>query len=164
MTNQSRPAGFVVAVILFSAALAGQLMGQTASLALTGKVTSVPEGPMEGVLVGARKAGSTIATWVVTNAQGDYRFPRERMEPGEYTIRVRAVGYKLPATSVDVAAHGTKLDLQLQKVTRATELGMQLSNTEWLMSVPSTQAQKAFLSGCVNCHTLQRVMFSRFDA
>ena len=116
------------------------------------------------MLVGARKAGSTIATWVVTNAQGDYRFPRERMEPGEYTIRVRAVGYKLPATSVDVAAHGTKLDLQLQKVTRATELGMQLSNTEWLMSVPSTQAQKVFLSGCVNCHTLQRVLLSRFDA
>ena len=44
MTNQSRPAGFVVAVVLFSAALAGQLMGQTPSLALTGKVTSVAEG------------------------------------------------------------------------------------------------------------------------
>src|SRR2546429_8858805 len=32
------------------------------------------------------------------------------------------------------------------------------------MSVPGTQEQKLHLGGCVNCHTLQRVLFSRFDA
>ena len=41
---------------------------------------------------------------------------------------------------------------------------MQLSNTEWLMSVPGTPGQKLALAGCVNCHTLQRVLFSRFNA
>jgi streptogramin lyase len=119
---------------------------------------------MEGVLVGARKTGSTIATWVVTNAQGEYSFPGERLEPGKYTIRIRAVGYKLPPTSVDVTTHPARLDLELEKVTRTTELGMQLSNTEWLISAPGTAGQKAALAGCVNCHTLQRVLFSRFDA
>ena len=104
MTSQSRPGGFLVAIVLLFAAFTGLLTAQIqSSSALAGKVTSAAEGPMEGVLVGARRAGSTIATWVVTDAQGDYRFPLERMEPGKYAIRVRAVGYKLPDTSVDVA-------------------------------------------------------------
>ena len=51
-----------------------------AAAALTGRVTSVEEGAMEGVLVSARKAGSTITTTVVTDAQGRYRFPRTRLE------------------------------------------------------------------------------------
>jgi hypothetical protein len=50
-----------------------------AAAALTGRVTSVEEGAMEGVLVSARKAGSTITTTVVTDAQGRYRFPRTRL-------------------------------------------------------------------------------------
>jgi streptogramin lyase len=41
---------------------------------------------------------------------------------------------------------------------------MQLSNGELLMSVPGSEAQRTSLGGCVNCHSLQRVLFSRFDA
>jgi streptogramin lyase len=134
------------------------------SAALAGKVTSQAEGPMEGVLIGAKKAGSTISVWVVSNAQGQYTFPRDRMEPGKYSISIRAVGYVLPKTSVDVSAQPTTLDLQLDKVTSASKLARQLSNGEWLMSVPGTDPQKRLLGGCVNCHTLERVMFSRFDA
>ena len=80
-----------------------------ASGALTGVVSSQADGPMEGVLVGAKRTGSTISTWVVSNAQGQYSFPRDRMEPGEYAISIRAVGYELPATSVDLKAirHGS---------------------------------------------------------
>ncbi|MET0214529.1 MAG: carboxypeptidase-like regulatory domain-containing protein, partial [Vicinamibacterales bacterium] len=112
MTSQWRPGGFLLTVVLLATAFTGLLAAQLQSpSALAGKVTSAADGPMEGVLIGARKAGSTIATWVVTDAQGDYRFPRERMEPGKYTIRVRAVGYQLPETSVDVDAHGAHLDL-----------------------------------------------------
>jgi virginiamycin B lyase len=165
MTRTVRSVAIFAGTALLCVVFAGLLTAQTqSSAALTGKVTSQADGAMEGVLVGARKAGSTVATWVVTDAQGEYRFPRERMEPGKYTIRIRAAGYKLRDTSVDVGAHGARADLPLDKVTRATELGMQLSNTEWLMSVPGTQAQKVALAGCVNCHTLQRVMFSRFNA
>ena len=132
--------------------------------ALTGTVSSGGEGAMEGVLVGAKKAGSTIAIWVVSNAQGQYSFPRDRMEPGRYAVRIRAAGYELPGTSVEVTTQPTQLDLRLEKVTRASALAMQLSNGELIMSVTGTQTQKAGLAGCVNCHTLQRVLFSRFDA
>ena len=144
---------------------AGVVMGETPhSSPLAGKVISQAEGAMEGVIVGAKKQGSTITTWVVSNAQGEYNFPRERLGPGRYAISVRAVGYELPKTSVEVTAQVAQLDLQLQKVTTVSRVAMQLSNGEWFMSVPGTQEQKLLLGGCVTCHTLQRVLFSRFNA
>jgi len=130
--------------------------------ALTGKVTSQAEGSMEGVLIGARKEGSTITTWVVSNDQGRYSFPRERLAAGKYAIAVRAVGYELPKTSIDVNEQPVQLDLELNRVT-TSKLARQLTNTEWLISVPGTQEQKTELGGCVTCHTLQRVLFSRFS-
>src|SRR3954452_5755306 len=73
--------------------------------ALTGQVSSGEEGPMEGVLISAKKAGSTITISVVSDAQGNYSFPAANLEPGQSSLRIRAVGYDLdrPA-SVDVAA------------------------------------------------------------
>ena len=59
--------------------------------ALSGQVTSAQEGAMEGVLVTAKKAGSTIAITVVTNKDGVYSFPASRLEPGQYDIKIRAV-------------------------------------------------------------------------
>src|SRR6185369_6067684 len=35
---------------------------------------------------------------------------------------------------------------------------------ELIMSAPGTAPQKNSLGGCVNCHTLQRIFFSRFNA
>jgi virginiamycin B lyase len=157
--------GSIVGTALLGLVFAAFVMAETPSgSALAGKVTSQAEGAMEGVLVGAKKVDSTISIWVVSNAQGQYSFPREKLGPGKYTISVRAVGYELPNTLVDVSTEPAQLDLQLNKVTSTSKLAMQLSNTEWLMSVPGTQEQKSSLAGCVNCHTLQRVMFSRFSA
>ena len=42
---------------------------------------------MEGVLVSARKTGSTVTMTVVTDSTGRYSFPRNRLEPGEYASR-----------------------------------------------------------------------------
>ena len=59
---------------------------------------------MEGVLVSAKKEGSTITTTVVSDQQGAYSFPSARLEPGKYTISIRAIGYRLDgAKTVDVA-------------------------------------------------------------
>ena len=153
-----------VGATLLGIAFAGLVMAEIpSSSALTGKVTSRSEGAMEGVIVGAKKAGSTITTWVVSNAQGQYTFPRERLEPGKYAISIRAVGYELSSTSIDVTAQPAHLDLQLNKVTAASKVARQLSNAEWIMSVPGTGEQRAMLGGCVNCHTLQLVLFSRYS-
>src|SRR6202521_2868175 len=134
MSRAIRLASTAVGATLLGLTFAGSVTAAeiSSSSALTGKVTSQAEGPMEGVIVGAKKAGSTIATWVVSNAQGQYTFPRERLEPGKYAISVRAAGYELPNTSVDVTAQPAQLDLQLNKVTSASKLAMQLSNGELL--------------------------------
>src|SRR5690242_21904851 len=81
---------------------------ERAPAALTGQVTSDPEGAMEGVVVTARKDGSIVSTSVTTDARGRYAFPENRLEPGRYTVTIRAVGYDLPAaTSADVIAERT---------------------------------------------------------
>ena len=65
---------------------------QGAPPALGGKVTSDREGPMEGVLVSAKKPGSTITVTVVSDANGAYAFPADRLAPGSYQLKVRADG------------------------------------------------------------------------
>src|SRR5215471_14986690 len=110
-----------VVTLVMGVAFAGLVMAEVSSpAALTGKVTSQAEGAMEGVLVGAKKTGSTITTWVVSNAQGQYSFPRDRMEPGKYAISIRAAGYEVPKTSADVTSEPAQLDLQLSRVTSAS--------------------------------------------
>src|SRR5258705_5879358 len=75
--------------------------------ALSGQVSSAQEGAMEGVLVNAKKDGSTITTTVVTNDKGEYAFPADRLEPGKYAISIRAAGYVLDGPkSVEIAAGG----------------------------------------------------------
>jgi virginiamycin B lyase len=124
--------------------------------ALGGQVTSAEEGPMEGVLVSARKAGSTITVTVVSDARGSYSFPAARLEPGRYSLRIRAVGYDLEApANVDVpVGAGATYDLKLRKT---EDLAAQLSNGEWLTSFPGSDQQKNAMLGCVGCHTLERV-------
>src|SRR6202049_517854 len=69
--------------------------GSLTAAALTGQVTSQEEGAMEGVVVSAKKDGSTITVSVVSNKQGMYSFPANRLEPGHYSLKIRAVGYDL---------------------------------------------------------------------
>ena len=110
------------------------------AVALTGQVTSAEEGPMEGVLVSARKAGSTVTTTVISDRQGHYEFPRARLEPGEYAVRIRAIGYELEsAITVPIRErHESTADLKLRK---ASDIASQLTNAEWLASMPGTPAE-----------------------
>jgi streptogramin lyase len=131
--------------------------------ALTGAVSSQEEGNMEGVLVSAKKDGSTITITVVTDAKGNYSFPADRLAPGKYTISIRAAGYTLVgAKATEVTAGSTATaDLKLGK---ARNLAATLSNAEWLNSLPGSDQQKQFMINCVSCHTLQRVLTSAHDA
>ena len=100
-----------------------------APVALTGLVTSGGNGAMEGVLVSAKKAGSSITITVVSDGQGRYRFPATKLDPGRYDLTVRAVGFELGRpVAVDVALLKTVTpDLELRKT---TDLARQLTNAE----------------------------------
>jgi len=117
---------------------------------------------MEGVLVSATKAGSNITVTVVTGADGRYSFPASRLAPGQYSLAVRGVGYQLDQPAkVDVAeAKPVAADLKLSK---SKDLSAQLSNGEWMASIPGTDQQKGQLLNCVGCHTVQRIVRSKYN-
>src|SRR6266404_7454442 len=95
--------------LVFAALLAGtgDLAAQTGSPALTGKVTAGQDA-LEGVLVSAKKSGSPITVTVVSDKDGRYSFPATRLEPGQYSLSIRAVGYELGKLGpVEVAADRT---------------------------------------------------------
>ena len=131
-------------------------------VALTGQVSS-QEGFMEGVLVSAKREGSTVTITVVSDAKGRYSFPASKLEPGRYALHIRAVEYELEGTNLaEVAGQKTtQLDLKLRK---AQDLASQLSNGEWLISMPGSDEQKQGFLSCVSCHTVERIARSRYTA
>jgi virginiamycin B lyase len=149
------------ATSLLSLVLAvGTLATAAEPASLTGKVSSDQEGFMEGVLVTAQKEGSTFAYTVVTNARGEYSFEAVKVDPGRYTLKIRAIGYQGGGSAEVAAGQPTTMDL---KLTQVKNINDQMTNGEWMASFPGDDAQKLALSSCVNCHTLQRVVQSSHD-
>ena len=81
---------FIIAIIGTTLLQAGSAQAQSA--ALTGQVASAAEPTMEGVLISAKKADSAVTVTVVSDDKGRYSFPADRLEPGRYTISIRANG------------------------------------------------------------------------
>ena len=148
--------------VAFAIAFPGSSQAQAPAAALTGVVSSADEPAMEGVLVSATRDGSTITTTVVSGTDGRFSFPADRLSPGTYKLAVRAVGFQLDAPkTIDISREKTATaDIKLGK---AADLAAQLSNGEWMASIPGTDAQKAQLLNCVGCHRVERIMRSKYD-
>jgi virginiamycin B lyase len=152
----------LLATVSLAGLLAGMMAAGASAQTLSGHVSSTEEGMMEGVLVSAKKEGATITTTVVSNTKGEFSFPAGRLEPGRYNITIRAADYGLIGPKqIDIGANAATADIKLAK--QKTMLS-QLSNAEWLMSAPGSEQTKAVFTGCVNCHTLQRVFSAMHTA
>lgn len=159
--------GIALAALAVVAAGAGALelrpgpSGNSAD-ALSGTIASAGV-PIEGVVVTVRQSGSTIATSVVSDAQGHYRFPRGRLAVGDYAVSIKAAGFDLDnAAPISIAASQSKIaDLQLVKT---KDMAAQLSNTEWYMSWPGRDEDKQLARGCTHCHTFERIARSTHTA
>jgi streptogramin lyase len=145
-----------VALLLFAYGSPARAQG---AAAISGAVSSAEDGAMEGVLVSAKKDGSNKTVTVVSDAKGHYSFPAARLEPGHYQITIRAVGYDLDGTPAAEVAAGkaAATDIKLKKT---RNLALQLSNAEWLISMPGDDKMKSNLNGCNSCHTYQRILRS----
>src|SRR5260370_6161091 len=63
------------------------------------------------------------------------------------------------AKAADIPANkAVSADIVLKKVTSVHKLGAQLTNAEWMNSMPGNGA------GCVNCHSVQRIVNSTHTA
>ncbi len=150
----------LAAAIAFVLSLIGADVCCAGSLA--GSVMSAEEGAMEGVLVGAQKSGSPITITVVSDDKGRFRFPDGRLTAGHYTLRIRAVGYELGGPQqVDIGHAPADVAISLRKT---SDLAAQLTNTEWLMSMPGTADDKRPLIECMSCHSFQRIVRSTYTA
>ena len=132
------------------------------SVVLAGKVT-VGQEALEGVLVSARKSDSSITVTVVSGKDGSYSFPAGRLEPGQYSLRIRAIGYDLdgPDRVMVASDKATMAGLALRP---AKDIASQLTNAEWLASMPGSDAEKGQMLNCVGCHTLARPLNSKYSA
>jgi virginiamycin B lyase len=130
--------------------------------ALSGVVTSDAEGHMEGVLVTARLESRNMTVTVISDEQGRFVFPPGKLQPGKYSLAIRAVGYELAGQAQaelkpDKNAH---VDIRLVKT---KDLASQLTGAEWMMSIPGNEKEKRALFHCDQCHSLDRVAMSTYD-
>src|SRR5688572_19979023 len=105
-TRRAAMAAAVVSLLVTVSFLVSQPRVEAqGAAALTGDVSSTQEGKMEGVAVTAQREGAAFRVSVYSDARGRYSFPRTRLEPGKYTLTIRAAGYDLAApAAVDVPA------------------------------------------------------------
>jgi virginiamycin B lyase len=137
------------------------MMSPALSQTLSGKVSGPGGSPMEGVVVSAKKGIMTVS--VVSDQSGGFSFPANRLGTGEFTLSTRAAGYNLIGPKVaNVAEHdASTIDVKLSKT---RNLSAQLTNQEWMQSLPGTDDQKRALTNCTSCHTVQRIMDSSYNA
>ena len=131
--------------------------------ALTGQVSSQKEGLMEGVVVGAKKEGSTITVNVTSDEKGGYSFPAAKLSPGRYALKIRAAGYDLDGPKAIDIVEGKVAKANI-KLKPTKDLAAQLSDAEWALSIPDTEEQKRFLLGCNGCHTIERIVKANHSA
>jgi streptogramin lyase len=150
-------------LILIAALLLLNLEGaaaQVPKIALSGRIDSEREGPMEGVLVSAKKTGSTITVSVMSNASGEYSFPASRLDEGTYDLTIKATGYVLEPNSKISLTQGkvAKVDLRLRPTQQLAE---QLTNAEWMANAPGSDDMKRLLLNCGDCHSIERIFESQ---
>ena len=151
----------------------GARHAQDSAAAIAGSIRSQRDGPLEGVVVIAQQAGSGVLTAVSTDAAGRFRFPRDHLRVGGYSISIRATGYEWPESAgphrINVTGNSTaELDVTLTPITDLSTLASQLTSLEWLNSFPGTTDQKDAIThnvvNCGFCHSLERIARSRHTA
>jgi streptogramin lyase len=159
----ARSLPLIVAALVFGLASASLNAQTQPPVALTGVVSSAKEPAMEGVVVSAKKTGATITISVASDDKGRYSFPAARLEPGQYALSIRAIGYDLdgPQTADVAAGQTTTADIKLRPT---RNLPAQLSNAEWFASFPGTDQQKKAMLNCISCHNLDLIVKSQYDA
>jgi len=118
---------------------------------------------MEGVLVSARNAATGLMVTVVSDSAGHYRFPASKLPAGRYSLSIRAIGYTLDGEHQAQIRGGARVTADLH-LDAAKDLAAQLTNTEWLMSIPGSEQEKKTLLECMSCHTLERIVRSHYGA
>jgi virginiamycin B lyase len=145
--------------------LVGAMSSASADQLLTGSITSASGQKLEGVLVSAKKEGSTITTSVYTDQNGEYFFPA--MADGKYQVWAQALGFQTAKGGVDLTATKHQ-DLKLAAITDPDERIRQLPPEMLAAALPEeTEAdaniKRIFHNQCTGCHTPGYLLQFKFD-
>jgi virginiamycin B lyase len=114
------------------------------------------------VVISAKEVGSTITISVATDDKGRFNFPTSKLQPGQYALSIRAVGYDLEGPRSAEVTAGRTANIEI-KLAPTKNLPKQMSNAEWFASFPGTDQDKKALLNCVSCHNLDRIVRSQYD-
>jgi len=137
------------------------LLGILASSAFGGTVSGTVKDPsgaaFKGAFVQAKNAATKITHSVLSDRQGRYRIPD--LEPGEYDVQVKAIGYKSqPQKGVKVGTDAVSLDFPLQA---GRVEWMDLSIYQARQMLPPGKAKAMLVTTCFACHGIQTRMAPR---
>src|SRR5258708_251842 len=132
---------------------------------LTGSITSASGQKLEGVLISAKKEGSTITTSVYTDLNGDYFFPA--MADGKYQVWAQTLGFQTAKGAVDLSATRHQ-DFKLAAIADPEERIRQLPPEMLAAALPEeTEAdaniKRIFHNQCTGCHTPGYLLQFKFD-
>lgn len=127
----------------------GLLCGVAFAADLEGMVRAADGSPIAGAFVTAGEPGHRMATTVVSDVQGRFRF--RQLAPATYALSAVAIGYA-PASIPDFAlpAAGGEQSLTLT----AQDPIDQLPGNAWLADLPDGPFKARFITGCTICHDL----------
>ena len=118
---------------------------------------------MEGVVVSAKKDGSTITISVATDDKGRFSFPAQQARARP--VRAQHSRHRLRPRRSAKRRRRRRPDRQRRHQARARPRTSpkQMSNAEWFASFPGTDDEKKALLNCVSCHDLDRIVRSQYD-
>ena len=158
-------AQLLASVAAFMAAAALAPATASADQLLAGTITSPTGQKMEGVLVTAQKAGSTIETSVYTDQNGEYYFPA--LEDGNYAVWAQTLGFETAKGNVALTATRHQ-DFKLAAITDPEQRIRQLPPEMLQAALPEdTEAdaniKRVFHNQCTGCHTPGYPLQFKFD-
>jgi len=152
------------------ASVAGLALGFAATAAsadsiLTGSITSATGAKLDGVIVSAKKDGSTITTSVYTDQNGEYVFPP--LADGKYDVWAQALSFETAKRDVNLAATAHQ-DFKLAAMTDLEERIRQLPPEMLVAALPEdtvadANIKKIFTNECTGCHTPGYPLQFKFD-
>jgi virginiamycin B lyase len=152
-------------ILLATAAVVTSTSFAFADQQLSGTVSQVAGGKLDGVTVSAKKIGSTITTSVYTDADGNYYFPP--MPDGSYKVWAQALGFARSDAEVNLTS-AKRQDLTLAAITDAETRWRQLPGELVFASLPEENADDVHMkqvlhNNCNGCHTPSYIMQFKFD-
>jgi streptogramin lyase len=148
-------AQLLASAVAFATAAALAPATASADQLLAGTIASPTGQKMEGVLVTAQKAGSTIQTSVYTDQNGEYYFPA--MEDGNYAVWAQTLGFETAKGNVALTATRHQ-DFKLAAITDPEQRIRQMPPEMLAAALPEetesdANIKRIFHNQCTGCHT-----------